>query len=212
MTISMSCSLRQAIEFTQSLSQTLGETWGDIPVYSLHKIKNLLKKIGIKISPDMQKLLIETLIRANQIYREQSGNNYNCLTSNNLVWAIEQIDQSLKDLIQQINANVGQENALAAQMLTKSLEDKRSRAMEIIKNWFHDNYERLLYDMSSHIPWPIIQKLRYSLLIWKMGAINPFVQDIEEVILEVAEAQGIQTDNAEIAWQAMGGRLFTKKS
>ena len=212
MALALSCSLSQSLQLSHSLSQSLGETWGDIPVYSLHKIKNLLHKIGIKISPDLQKILIETLIRANQIYREQSGNNYNCLTSNNLVWAIEQIDQSLKDLINQIATSAGQENNLAAQALTDTLEAKRTATLNIVKDWFHDNYDRLLYDMSSHIPWPIIQKLRYSLMIWKTGAINPFVQGIEDMIIEVATAEGISADNAEDAWQAMGGQLFTKKS
>ena len=208
--MSLSCAIRQTIAFVQSLKMSIGETWGDIPVYSLHRIKNLLKKAGITLSADLQKQLVAKLFEANQKYRQDTGNKYNCLTSNNLVWAIEQIDAELTDLISAMYNEAAKQNDQAAQQLKVVLTQKKNETIMVIQNWFNTNYERLIYDMGGHIPWPILKKLQQGLMLWKIGQVNPFNQGIDEMILETAAGQGIQTKNAEDAWEAMGGKLFTK--
>lgn len=209
--LSLSCSIRQEIRADQTLSMSFGETWGDIPVYSLHRIKNLLKRIGINLSAELQKQLVAKLFEANQKYRQDSGNKYNCLTSNNLVWAIEQVDAELTQVISIMHSEAVQQNALAADQLKAVLTQKKIETITVIGDWFSTNYEKLIYDMGGHIPWPILQGLQQSLMIWKIGHINPFAQNIEQMIVETATGQGIEADNAEDAWEAMGGKLFSKK-
>lgn len=209
--LSLSCAVRQTLEFVQSLKISLGETWGDIPVYSLHRIKNLLKKIGINLSADLEKQLVAKIFEANRKYREETGNNYNCLTSNNLTWAIEQVEAELTQVITDMYNEAAQQNVQAAEQLKAVLNNKKDEAVRVIQNWFSTNYERLIYDMGGHIPWPILKGLQQSLMLWKIGHENPFNQNIEDMIVETAASQGINTDNAEDAWKAMGGKLFTSK-
>ena len=71
------------------------------------------------------------------------------------------------------------------------------------------NKESLL---SLITPWIIVQKLYMRLNLWVFKNTNIFGDEIEEVIFNVAQKQGVKTDgiSAEDAWKAMGGRLFTE--
>ena len=98
-----------SVRQSQSLLQSLGETIGDIPIYSLHRIKKLINKSGINISDDMKLLLLQKLIEANQQYKEESGNDWSCLTSNNLTTAIENTEHAANEAIEANEAKIGVE-------------------------------------------------------------------------------------------------------
>ena len=80
----------------------------------------------------------------------------------------------------------------------------------MIKRWFEVNYEVLQYSMNGKIPWVVVQRLRRNLGLWIRGQLNVFVQDIEELVLEVAAESKVNTDDAEEAWLALGGKLLNE--
>jgi hypothetical protein len=194
-------------ELVQRLAHFFGDKSGDIPVYSLHRIKNMLRKNPINITGQLQKVLIEELLLQNKEYKQESGNDWSCLTSQNLVDAIEGIDKRIQCVIEQAQ-NCPDEMAKVVKAITEKLLETKDMDVAKIKNWFFENYDDLLYACDGKIPWPIIRRLRSDLSLWIIRNVNPFEKDIEEMILEVA---GEKFETAEDAWVAMGGTIFTKK-
>ncbi len=203
-------SLKQETVLTQQLSEFYGETGGEIPVYSLHRIKSLLRKWPIPVSRELFDLLVRALIAQNAVYREESGNDWSCLTSNNLVAAIEAVDEALGQIVE-LAAQVPSEHKEAAGRVAQRLQAKRSESVQIVKDWFQEHYDDLLYAMDGKIPWAIVKRLRRFLSTWIAGAGNPFLVDVEELILEVAAEEGVSATNPEDAWVAMGGKLNKKE-
>ena len=206
MQISISVQQTQQLDLEQEIRLLYGETSGDIPVYSLHRIKNLIEKKGIGVHKELELALIRNLIAENSNYRRESGNDWACLTSNNLTAAIEKTEEYLEEVVQK------------AADLPKGLRDKvrnlfdqaKKKNLNLIKNWFYDNYDQILYDMERKIPWPVLKRLRKDLAIWIAGKIDPFGMDIEHMVIETACSEGISATNSERAWEAMGGTLFKK--
>jgi len=192
------------------LREWIGETSGEIPVYSLHRIRGLLKRQPIPIDAQISRLLMGNLIAANLDYKLESGNDWSCLTSNNLVDAIEATDQAITETINLID-DIPRELAGAKEKILGQLHAARQRTIRTIQTWFEVNFQELLYDMNGKIPWPIVLRLRRNLGIWIATAANPFKEDIEEMILGVAGETGIAAVDAEDAWQGMGGTVFGKK-
>jgi len=46
--------------------------------------------------------------------------------------------------------------------------------------------------------------------MWIATSVNPFRENIEDMILGVAKEQGINANSAEEAWELMGGTTFTE--
>lgn len=208
-------SLSQSLELSQSLKLELtlflGETIGDIPVYSLHRIKNLLTKMPMSVSGEMKIILQRQLTEAKKTYKEESGNDWNCLTSHNLIQAIDGADQEAVGIIEK--SLVGQPRECIEQVaeLKKHFLKLKDEQIAIIKKWFEENYDQLLYDMDGKIPWGVIQKLRRNLSVWIAGTGNLFYADIKDAIIDVARECGIETENVEDAWRKMGGKLFRNR-
>lgn len=196
--------VRQTIRFIH------GDTIGDLPLYSLHRISNLMRKRPISASPQVNHILKRSLILANKQYREESGNAWNCLTSNNLAMAIEDVDRQVGQITSVCN-DVPVDQATRAAVMKRIFERERAKQILAIKNWFHENYDNLLYNTGGHIPWAIVQNLRCKLSMWIAGESNPFSEDIEEVILAVAKEHNVRFDSAESTWKALGGKLFTQE-
>lgn len=210
----ISCSLglrvTQKLKLSTTIRQVIGETSGEIPLYSLHRIKNMLRKQPIQVSQEFQAILLENLVFANTVYKEESGNDWNCLTSSNLVDAIEGVDTEIKEGIESIN-DIPKELAVMRGKLLTKLHEKREKDVVVIEKWFENNFDSLLYDMSKNIPWAIVCRLRRDLGYWIATKVNPFGKDIEEMVLEVASESGIKSDDPEEAWEKMGGKIFKKK-
>ena len=203
----MHCSLSQGLECSQSLVQTFGENGGDIPIYSLHRISGLLARKPIGISRDVSRFLKRAIVEANKEYKTQSGNDWNCLTSLNLTSAIESVEAQIAEINDIAIKSLPHELADHAKILEAFFAKKRSECVVQIRDWFVKNHDDLLYNMDGKVPWAIVQRLRAKLGMWIMGIDNPFEQNIEEMILEVAKEQKIITDDAEDAWKAMGGKI-----
>lgn len=195
----------------QALKQSVGETSGDIPLYSLHRIKNkLAQEDSILLSPEIKSFLMRSLIEANKVYKEETGNDWSCLTSANLVEVIEFIDGSIAAAIEGLE-NIPKEHRDSKDVILKMLHAGRKQTIQIIQSWFKDNFDDLLYDMRGNIPWAIVQRLRCNLSRWIVGVSNPFTEDIEDMVLDVSREAGVTAEDAEEAWKKMGGKIFKKK-
>jgi hypothetical protein len=186
-----------------------GETSGEIPMYSLHRIKRMMRRQPIAISPELLGLLLQNLISANADYKDASGNDWNCLTSENLVDAIEATNEMVEQGINGIK-DIPKELAQMRDQLLAKLHRGRVANIKLIQKWFERNFDSLLYDMKSKIPWAVVCRLRRDLGYWIATKVNPFGKNIEEMVLEVAKEAGVVADDPEEAWEKMGGKIFTK--
>ena len=210
MQLSMSCNASQRLEQTMDLRQMVGETSGDIPLYSLHRITTILRKKVIQVPSGVLTVLQRALIAANAVYRQDSGNNWNCLTSHNLVSTIEHVNTQLM-LVMTGKRLKRPEDPESDDEFLAILNQKREEYIRKIQLWFEENYEQLLYNIGGKIAWPIIMCLQKGLTSWIAGVINPFAEDIEAMVLMVAKSEGIITEDPETAWEAMGGQIFQRK-
>ncbi len=209
MTLSLSPSLIQRVAIL-SLNAVFGESSGDIPLYSLHRIRFLLRKRPISVSLHITKLFLDSVIHANVQYKKETKKNWNCLTGNYFVFAIKHLDQLLEDMINS-SADAANASDLQARVVA-TLHEQRAENIKVIKQWFSENHDELLYIMGKKIPWAVVQHLRASLNLWVLGRGNPFEEAVEDMVLDVARSQGINTDNAEEAWELMGGQLSKEQN
>lgn len=210
LSFSLCQNLEQKQEFKLTLSQSFGEKSGDIPLFSLHRFKNLLRKNPIGISKELTGILARELLKQNAKYKIDSGNDWSCITGLNFTDAVESVDVVISAHIEAAK-NVPNESKLLLIPIFKKLRMERQISIKNIKTWFENNYDGLLYLRDKKIPWAVIQRLRKNLAVWTINSHNPFKEDIREMVTSVAEEQGIVTSSAEDAWVKMGGKIFTKK-
>lgn len=212
MALSLSPSHTQRLDHTleASLKQSIGETVGDIPLYSLHRIRFALQREPPKLSAELMRVLSRLLVEANDRYREESGNRrWYCLTSHNLVEALTAFDDHITAMIAGVESAPDEQEDAEAAMIA-GLRAKQVAAVDRVKHWFDARSDRLLYDMSGKVPWAVVLRLRRGLGAWIAGMADVFKSDIEDTILDVAREQGVHTDDPEDAWKRMGGTVFTK--
>lgn len=175
------------------------ETNGDIPLYSLHRIANLLDKEPPGIEPEMRSLLLATCLEEGEHYRAATGNEWQCLTSKHYLLALAAFAEALDNTIEAICRT--EPDARPA------MEQQKQSALEEVGRWFDAKFPRLIYDLRHRVPWVIYQRLGNDLR-W-LDTLEPDLdQPIGEFILAVAQGQRIVTDDATDAWQRMGGTLF----
>lgn len=193
---------------SHKLTQSIGEFLGDIPLYSLHRIKSLMRKKKIGISKESEALLRRHLLVANEKYKTESGNNWSCLTSINLIEAIESLNKELKETVDSVLIGQPAELLETVHKIISSLHRTREEHVSKIKQWFVDHGDKILYDTTSKIPWAVVRRLRLGLSHWAIGTANPFKEEIETAILQIAKDEGIEAEDSEEAWIKMGGQLF----
>ena len=162
----MSMQLRIGIDMKPALAQMFGETSGQIPAYSLHKIKNLMEKSPIGLHANLEAVLVQHLFLQNRIYREQSGNSWNCLTSNNLIDAIEGVSAELEEVVVLTMKNLPKEQVKNDEAILGMFRDGAAKQVRLIQNWFYSNYDELHYTMDGKIPWAVVQRLQKGLGVW----------------------------------------------
>ncbi len=195
---------RQALE--------LPEKVGEIPLFSLHRIKSISSK-GIKpLTNDVISTFMKILISKNIKYKKEIKRDWNCVTANHVVEAVSSFENELKIGIRTLIPKKKVELTQVDKETIKELVARKNVIIKILKEWFNENYDSLLYDTSKNIPWAIIQDLRARLNIWVFKNTNSFGDEINDVIFSVAKKSGIETENisAEDAWKKMGGKLFTE--
>lgn len=208
MQLSMGTSLKISLNLgeTLTLSHSFGEDSGDIPLYSLHRICGIYRRNPPPVSEQLRQILKRRLFEANREYRRESGKSWNCLTSLNLVWAIEKVDEDVERITTGPGAIPDGPNR---DRFVQLFNEHRVKEVGKIQYWFEVNFNDLLYITDGKIPWAVIQRLQRNLGEWISSGENPFHQGIEEMILDVAKEHGIdQAEDAEDAWERLGGALF----
>jgi hypothetical protein len=197
--------MEQRLELT--LCNYIGERSGDIPLFSLHRIKTLLRKKPIGIGSLLTKILTHELIKQNSIYKAESGNDWSCLTGLNCTNAIENVDNIISDQIE-VASNVATELRNQLAVIIQKMKSRQTAQIKKIKAWFEANYYDLIYEQDKKIPWSVVQALRRNLAAWTVNSTNPFDEKIDDMVMEVAREQGISASTAEEAWIKMGGKIF----
>jgi len=168
------------------ISQVLfvGDTCGDIPLYSLHRISKRLTAASVGVNQEMIKKVIQEIIEANLRFQERTEKKWNCLTSNDLDLAILTLDESLAETINVIFSD-------QPKVVTDKLNENRKDCLKRIRNFFYNNYDNLLYNTDGKIPWVVVRMLHRKLKVWTLGTCNPFEEDMIDFLQEIAVEQKI---------------------
>jgi len=202
MSMGMSMSLRLEPRLVLTQSQALYETSGDLELLSLHRIKNRIPTM--QVHDIVKRKLVTELIRENQEYQRVAKNKKMCITPNALDNAVYATGDFLAE---QRNLGLATVDDLKQRSAFERLMTKQIGVQtNVIKNWFSDNYDQLIYDMEAKIPWPIIVRMRAQLGRWALGETNPFNQPIEQLIEETASFVGLNPNNYDSSvemWDAL---------
>lgn len=168
------------------ISQVLfvGDTCGDIPLYSLHRISKRLTAATVGVNHELIKKVIKEIIDANLRFQERTEKKWNCLTSNDLDLAILTLDQSLTETINDIFGD-------QPKTITDKLNENRQDCLKRIRNFFYNNYDNLLYDAKGKVPWVVVRMLHRKLKVWTLGTVNPFDENLIDFFQEIATEQKI---------------------
>jgi len=203
----MEMSMSQSLYQRWSLVLPLGETYADLPLVSLHRVRSRIH--SLEASKGVKGNLIKQLINQNRIYREDTGRKWNCITAGGLDTAVNDLETDLK---RSVNLGlVSVRDTIPAsdyQALREVLMDQVDSQYFTIKKWFNENADELEYDTHGDIPWPIVQRLRRQLGVWSTERINPFGISIADVIDDVATESGIDPTkykDAKEIWDALKG-------
>ena len=195
----LSCGLEQRLRLIMTMEYN---NPGELELFSLHRIKNRIN--SMKIHPKVKEKLRGELIRENSEYRANSDNNWMCITPTSLDRAV---DKTIDYLVGQTSLGLA---TVDDTKIREALERVMSRQVEdqsnVIKKWFVDNYENILYNMNGKIPFPIVRKMREQLSQWAIQHTNPFMQPIEELIEETATSLGLNPgsyDSHEDLWEEL---------
>ncbi len=202
----MNMSLSYKIETNQVMRFRMYESSGDLELFSLHRIRNKIKTLSIH--PEVRRKLIEELIKENIRYRRNSGNNWMCITPQSL----DNVVDNLRNYLQE-KTNLGLvtlENTEVRKALEAVMARQADNQVGVIRSWFSDNYNNLLYDMqgTSKIPFPIVRKMREQLSQWAIQNTNPFSQPIDALIEETICSVGSNPwlyNSVEEMWEKLKG-------
>ena len=200
----MGMSMGMGISMYQSLklSQDFYEHSGQLELLSLHRIKN---RIGsMEVSDKARIKLIEELVRENQDYVTQTGNNWRCITPDGLDCAVGRLNTCFYE---QIDLGVSTiDNPQVKSAVKKALSIKAEQQTGLVRRWFSDRYDELIYDTSGTIPYPIVMAMRSRFSQWAIGNLSSFDEPIEDLIEEVAISSGIDSqkyEDSEAVWNAL---------
>lgn len=177
---------------------------GELELFSLHRIKNRIDSMNVHELT--RKRLIGDLLRENHQYTIDTGNKWSCLTPTGLDNALgHTIDYLEEQMNLGLEAVDNDEQRAALKIVMEPHLDIQNT---IMKRWFSDNYDALLYHIDSRIPYPIVMQMRRKLAIWAVEKTNQFDQPIEELIGEAARSVGLDPKNYgsnEDIWEDLKG-------
>ena len=162
---------------------------GDLELLSLHRIKNKIP--SMRVHEYVRKRLISELISENSEYREIHNNKRLCITPTGLDNSVDKTYNHLKEQVDISIEPISLDQVRLAERLRDKLYGKVEDQTKVIKDWFSNNYDELIYDTHSRIPYPIVMKMRERFGRWAMGSTNSFNEPIEDLIEETARTNGI---------------------
>lgn len=169
------------------------QTVGDIELFSLHRIKNRI--ISLDVHPLTRGKLVRRLLGENRDYRERMHCQKLCVTFGGLEASF---DDTIEYLREQVKLGLGTlDDKALREVLGARMEELVDRQQTKIRRWFRDNYDNLIYDQSSTIPFPIIIRMRRRFSAWALGNSGVSSESIYDVIEEAAKEVGINPDSYE---------------
>lgn len=236
--MSFGMSLRQEQRLEQKITVPF-DTAGDVDLLSLHRIRTRIPSMtfgpGVhKTAP--RDMLSRNLMEENARYRREQNHKRYCITPNGLNTAIDNTrkvyervigknfdsidDSDLGGLVSFEGA--GNVDRLRTEFLAKPAADKRKiltdlamgptdeRIIGVMKQWFVDNYDELIYDTNGNIPYGVVLALRKRLGKWAAGLQTDFTEPMTDIIEEVIREAGKDPDSYsshEAMWESLGGKL-----
>ncbi|MAG39977.1 hypothetical protein CMI41_03345 [Candidatus Pacearchaeota archaeon] len=190
MILSLSCSPTQRQAPYQSQRQALTlpyETVGDLELFSLHRIKNRIGTLGVHETT--RNTLVTNLLKENQKYRELTTSKKYCVTFQGVDSAFDRtVDFLRKQSAMGLKTIKDQEvREELSSRITEALAEQGVK----IRSWFDSNYDGLIYDQSSKIPFPVIRQMRKSFSAWASGNIGITLGAIGDLIAAAAKEEGI---------------------
>jgi hypothetical protein len=182
------------------------DTSGEIELLSLHRIRSGLagRLPPMDVHPQIQRKLINELLRENKLYQEEHRCKRFCITPISLDVAVNHTQDYLKGIMNQGLATLDDESRREAfrRVMTQQVNAKT----DTMKTWFYDNYDSLIYNTNSKIPYPIVIKMREQLGKWALEHTNPFHQPIGILIEDTIKGIGLNPkdyDSREEMWQVL---------
>lgn len=200
MSLSHNMHLDQRLVLVQSLPF---EVAGDFSLFSLHRIRHRIP--SMKVDTNVRKKLVNELFLANKEYRAKSGNNWMCITPNYLDISVDKTKKYMQEVSNSALSDFG-DTDLALRLKIK-FDEKVEDQNRLIKSWFVDNYDDLIYKMDKPIPYPVVMKLRSQLSLWSLENTNPFNQPIGDFLEDIAIDIGLDYrnyDSTQGLWDAIG--------
>lgn len=155
------------------LSQEQFVTIGDTPLFSLHRVNTILRKNPPKIGDELTRLFVRFLFKYNKRFQEKTGKKWSCVTLDGFRFSVTDTDSELQKTII--------ENSNGLNLSIEELENMKKIQIDKIILWFEVNYDDLIYNTNSKLPWVFIQYLKGRLTAWRNGMEFAFDQTIVEV-------------------------------
>jgi len=189
----------------QSLVQMLVipcEVSGELALFSLHRIRHRIPTM--KVHDKVKDKLIAELVKENSKYRKETKKNWFCITPYGLDTSVDRTEDYL---VGQVNLGLATlDDPKVRQAFQNVMTRQAENQVGVIKGWFSDNYDALLYDMNGKIPFPIVRKMREKLAQWAIEKTNPFQQSLTDLIEESVVSLGLNPksyESAEEMWKEL---------
>ena len=192
MGLGLSLGMRQE----QSLQQVIQlpfEHSGELELLSLHRIRYRIPTLQVHNS--VRRKLVGELFRENAEYRRKAKNKKMCITPDGLDNSVDSTHKYLVYVMNQGIQTLPPDNPRLIDHFKTAMSGQVDDQTRVIRKWFADNYDNLIYNTDSKIPYPIIMKMREKLTQWSLGETNPFDQPIEDLIEETMKSRGLNPSN-----------------
>jgi hypothetical protein len=137
------------------------------------------------------------LINENAKYREETSSKRMCIVPSGLDMCVNNTRDFLRSEADSGISTVAVDNPQLAEGARSLLYGQVDSQIDIVRNWFSDNYDELLYDTNGNIPFPIIMKMRGELGRWALKEISSFDRPMTELIEESIRDGGLNPKSYE---------------
>ncbi|MEK6856170.1 MAG: hypothetical protein AABX66_03375 [Nanoarchaeota archaeon] len=195
MSLGLSCGLCHRQELSMGQYHYLELPQGELELLSLHRIKN---RIGsMEVHPQVRSKISLGLIKRNAQDRELNQHGRYSLGINDLDSTCDEVkdflNEQAKNVAEAYRKFTPETYARAKDILVRAVDTQDTK----IRKWFVDNYDNLIYDTNSKIPWPIVRRMRNSLEMWAVGETSFLSEPVEDLVVEVVKSCGRSPDEFE---------------
>src|SRR3989338_5784223 len=149
---------------TQTMSLRLGlyqlqlQTIGEIPLFSLHKIRRVWARKHPAIGDPLSRIFLDFVFSYNEKFKKKTGKDWNCVTLDGMRFSVSDTAEMLEKMIF--------ENSKGLSISEKELLGMKNAQVGLISEWFEENYNMILYSTGSKLPWVFVLYLKGKLSQW----------------------------------------------